>query len=492
MIEVSPDVPPHVPPDVPSDVQPDVQPVLLSGGSGTRLWPLSREAYPKQFLPLVGDDTMLQATWRRVAALCLRAPLVVANEEHRFLVAEQLRVIGAPTPRIVLEPVGRNTAPAIAAAALIARLDGGDPLLLVLPSDHVVRDDAAFRAAVIAAAPAADTGALVTFGIVPQAPETGFGYIQADAGEGVRKVLRFVEKPDAATAQRYLDDGGYYWNSGMFLFRASRYLEELGKYRPDILAAARAACAHLDRDGQLHDIEFLRLDREAFAASPSESIDYAVMENTDAAMVLPVDIGWNDVGSWSALWEVSEQDADGNAHHGDVIAVDTRNSYAYARRLVALVGVDDLIVVETDDAILVAAKDKVQQVKEVVARLKAEQRSQAALHREVNRPWGSYDSVDVGDGFQVKRIKVKPGATLSLQSHERRAEHWIVVRGTARVTRNNDVFELFANQSTYIPIGAKHRLENPGDDMLELIEVQSGDYLGEDDIVRYEDVYGRG
>ena len=492
MIEVSPDVPPHVPPHVRPDAPPDVLPVLLSGGSGTRLWPLSREAYPKQFLPLVGDDTMLQATWRRVAALSRRAPLVVANEEHRFLVAEQLRVIGAPTPRIVLEPVGRNTAPAIAAAALIARLDGGDPLLLVLPSDHVVRDDAAFRAAVIAAAPAADAGALVTFGIVPEAPETGFGYIQADVGEGVRKVLRFVEKPDAATAQAYLDDGGYYWNSGMFLFRASRYLEELERYRPDILAAARAACAHLDRDGQLHDIEFLRLDRDAFAASPSESIDYAVMENTDAAMVLPVDIGWNDVGSWSALWDVSEQDADGNAHHGDVIAVDTRNSYAYARRLVALVGVDDLIVVETDDAILVAAKDKVQQVKEVVARLKAEQRSQAALHREVSRPWGSYDSVDVGDGFQVKRIKVKPGATLSLQSHERRAEHWIVVRGTARVTRNNDVFELFANQSTYIPIGAKHRLENPGADMLELIEVQSGDYLGEDDIVRYEDVYGRG
>ena len=487
----------NVPPEVSPQVAPEVQPVLLSGGSGTRLWPLSREAYPKQFLPLVGDDTMLQATWRRVAALSRRAPLVVANEEHRFLVAEQLRVIGAPTPRIVLEPVGRNTAPAIAAAALIARLDGGDPLLLVLPSDHVVRDDAAFRAAVATAVPAAEAGALVTFGIVPQAPETGFGYIQIDAGqsdpgEGVRKVLRFVEKPDAATAQRYLDDGGYYWNSGMFLFRASRYLEELGKYRPDILAAARAACAHLDRDGQLHDIEFLRLDREAFAASPSESIDYAVMENTDAAMVLPVDIGWNDVGSWSALWEVSEQDADGNAHHGDVIAVDTRNSYAYARRLVALVGVDDLIVVETDDAILVAAKDKVQQVKDVVARLKAEQRSQAALHREVNRPWGSYDSVDVGDGFQVKRIKVKPGAALSLQSHERRAEHWIVVRGTARVTRNNDVFDLFANQSTYIPIGAKHRLENPGDDMLELIEVQSGDYLGEDDIVRYEDVYGRG
>ena len=469
----------------------EVQAVLLSGGSGTRLWPLSREAYPKQFLPLVGDDTMLQATWLRVAALSPHAPIVVANEDHRFLVAEQLRVIGAPTPRIVLEPVGRNTAPAIAAAALIARADpqheDGDPLLLVLPSDHVVRDAAAFRAAVIAAMPAAEAGALVTFGIVPQAPETGFGYIHAETGEGVRKVLRFVEKPDVATAQRYLDEGGYYWNSGMFLFRASRFLEELAKYRPDILAAARAACEHLDPDG-----EFLRLDREAFTASPSESIDYAVMEKTDAAMVLPVDIGWNDVGSWSALWDVSEQDADGNAHHGDVIAIDSRNSYAYAQRLVALVGVDDLIVVETDDAVLVAAKDKVQEVKQVVARLKAEQRSQAALHREVHRPWGSYDSVDVGAGFQVKRIKVKPGATLSLQSHARRAEHWIVVRGTARVTRNNDVFELFANQSTYIPIGAKHRLENPGTETLELIEVQSGDYLGEDDIVRYEDVYGRG
>jgi mannose-1-phosphate guanylyltransferase / mannose-6-phosphate isomerase len=478
------------------DKQFAVQTVLLSGGSGTRLWPLSREAYPKQFLPLVGDNTMLQATWLRVAALSSAAPLVVANEEHRFLVAEQLRVIGAPTPRIVLEPVGRNTAPAIAAAALIARADpqheDGDPLLLVLPSDHVVRDAAAFRAAVIAAAPAAEAGALVTFGIVPLAPETGFGYIQAEAGQtgsddGVRKVLRFVEKPDAATAQQYLDDGGYYWNSGMFLFRASRFIEELGKYRPDILAAARAACEHLDPDG-----EFLRLDREAFAASPSESIDYAVMEKTDAAMVLPVDIGWNDVGSWSALWEVSEQDDDGNAYHGDVIAIDSRNSYAYAQRMVALVGVDDLIVVETDDAVLVASKDKVQEVKQVVARLKAEKRTQAALHREVHRPWGSYDSVDVGASFQVKRIKVKPGGTLSLQSHERRAEHWIVVRGTARVTRNNDVFELFANQSTYIPIGAKHRLENPGSETLELIEVQSGDYLGEDDIVRYEDVYGRG
>jgi len=470
---------------------PKLQPVLLSGGSGTRLWPLSREAYPKQFLPLAGDDTMLQATWLRVAALAdaahaLNRPIVVAGEDHRFLVAEQLRQIGAPVPAILLEPIGRNTAPAIAAAALQAMAAGDDPLLLVLPSDHVVRDADAFRNAVRVAMPAAEAGALVTFGIVPNAPETGFGYIQAAAGDGVRKVLRFVEKPDAATAQSYLGAGGYFWNSGMFLLRASRYLEELQRFRPEIVDAVRAAFEGAARDG-----DFIRLDKQAFSSCPSDSIDYAVMEKTDAAMVLPVDIGWNDVGSWSALWDVSEQDGDGNAHHGDVIAIDSRNSYAYAQRLVALVGVDDLVVVETDDAVLVARKDKVQQVKDVVATLKSQQRTQAALHREVHRPWGSYDSVDAGDGFQVKRIKVKPGARLSLQSHTRRAEHWIVVRGIARVTRDNDVFELFANQSTYIPIGAKHRLENPGAEMLELIEVQSGDYLGEDDIVRYEDVYGR-
>jgi len=464
----------------------DLQPVLLSGGSGTRLWPLSREAYPKQFLPLVGEATMLQDTWARVAPLAARPPIVVANEEHRFLAAEQLRLVGVDHAAIVLEPAGRNTAPAIAAAALQALAGGGDPLLLVLPSDHVVRDAEGFRAAVRAAVPAAEAGALVTFGIVPSAPETGFGYIETAAGEGVRDVLRFVEKPDAATAQSYLDAGGYYWNSGMFLFRASRYLAELGRFRPDVLAAVRKAF-----DGATRDGDFIRLDRDAFAASPSDSIDYAVMEKTDAAKVLPVDIGWNDVGSWSALWEVSEQDGDGNARHGDVIAVDSRNSYAYARRLVALVGVDDLVVVETDDAVLVARKDKVQEVKAVVAQLKAGQRSHAVLHREVHRPWGSYDSIDQDAGFQVKRIKVKPGARLSLQSHRHRAEHWIVVRGTARVTRDNDVFELHANQSTYIPLGAKHRLENPGSEMLELIEVQSGGYLGEDDIVRYEDVYGR-
>jgi len=465
-----------------------LQPVLLSGGSGTRLWPLSREAYPKQFLPLAGDDTMLQATWLRVASIAGAAPIVVANEEHRFLVAEQLRQVGAPTPAIVLEPVGRNTAPAIAAAALQATSGGADPLLLVLPSDHVIAKADAFRDAVRTASAAAEQGALVTFGIVPTAPETGFGYIQAADVDiaGVRRVARFVEKPDAATAQSYLAAGGYYWNSGMFLFRASRYLEELARFRPDVLAATRQALEHAQRDG-----DFIRLDKDAFAACPADSIDYAVMERTDAAAVLPVDIGWSDLGSWSALWDVATRDADGNATLGDVIAVDSRNSYVHGRRLVALVGVDDLVVVDTDDAVLVARKDRVQDVKDVVARLKHEQRSQAALHREVHRPWGSYDSVDVGARFQVKRIKVKPGARLSLQSHTQRAEHWIVVSGTARVTRDNDVFELHANQSTYIPIGARHRLENPGTQMLELIEVQSGDYLGEDDIVRYDDVYGR-
>ena len=359
----------------------------------------------------------------------------------------------------------------------------------MLPSDHVVADAEGFRSAVRTALPAARGGALVTFGIVPDAPQTGFGYIQARPAHGggpLRQVLRFVEKPDEATARGYLDSGGYYWNSGMFLLRASRYLEELRRFRPDIVHAVEAALAGARRDG-----DFIRLQADAFAACPTDSIDYAVMEKTDAAMVLPVDIGWNDVGSWSALWDVSARDADGNARNGEVIAIDSRGSYAWAGKLVALVGVDDLVVVDTDDALLVAHKDRVQQVKDVVARLKRDARSQAVLHREVHRPWGSYDSVDVGDGFQVKRIKVKPGAKLSLQSHARRAEHWVVVRGTARVTRDNEVFELQANQSTYIPIGVRHRLENPGARMLELIEVQSGDYLGEDDIVRYEDAYGR-
>ncbi|HST44312.1 MAG TPA: mannose-1-phosphate guanylyltransferase/mannose-6-phosphate isomerase, partial [Luteimonas sp.] len=359
-------------------------------------------------------------------------------------------------------------------------------------ADHVIEPVEQFQKSIQTAfdVVAQQPNALVTFGIVPESAETGFGYIQAGAagmsGATVLPVLRFVEKPDTMTAQGYLDAGDYYWNSGMFLFRASRYLEELQRFRPDMLAAVRAAYDAAARDG-----DFVRLEREAFAACPSDSIDYAVMERTDRACVLPVDIGWNDVGSWSALWAVSPQDGDGNASHGEVIAVDSHDNYTYARTLVALVGVDGLVVVETEDAILVARKDRVQEVKAVVARLKADQRSHAVLHREVHRPWGSYDSIDAADGFQVKRIKVKPGARLSLQSHKHRAEHWIVVRGTARVTRDNDVFELHANQSTYIPLGAKHRLENPGEAMLELIEVQSGGYLGEDDIVRYEDVYGR-
>ena len=466
---------------------PSLVPVLLSGGSGTRLWPLSREAYPKQFLPLVGEESMLQETWRRVAGLAGAAPLAVANEEHRFMVAEQLRQAGAEPAAILLEPVGRNTAPAIAAAALQATAAGGDPLLLVLPSDHAVRDAAAFGRAVQAARPAAEAGRLVTFGIVPTGPETGYGYIRAAAGEGVRAVERFVEKPDAETARGYVASGEYFWNSGMFLFRASRYLEELGRHRPDILEACRRAFA-----GARRDADFVRLDREAFAACPADSIDYAVMEKTDAAAVLPVDVGWNDVGSWSALWEVAERDADGNAHHGDVVALGCRNTYAWTeRRLVALVGLEDAVVVDTDDAVLVAHRDRVQQVKDVVAGLKRDGRGEAVLHRKVYRPWGAYDSIDMGDRFQVKRITVKPGAALSLQMHHHRAEHWIVVRGTAKVTRGEEVLLLSENQSTYIPLGVKHRLENPGKVPLELIEVQSGSYLGEDDIVRFEDTYGR-
>ncbi len=462
-------------------------PVLLSGGSGTRLWPLSREAYPKQFLPLAGAQTMLQATWARVRDLGGAAPLVVANEEHRFMVAEQLREVDCAPAALILEPIGRNTAPAIAVAALQALTGGEDALLLVLPSDHVIRDEAGFRAAVRAALPAAEQGALVTFGIVPAAPETGYGYIKAVPGDGVRAVERFVEKPDRAAAERYLAAGGYYWNSGMFLFRAGRFLEELERLQPAMLAACREALAKAKRD-----IDFLRLDRDAFGACPADSIDYAVMEKTAHAAVLPVDLGWSDVGSWSALWEVAARDAAGNAHRGDVIALDCRDTYAWGeRRLIALIGLDDVVVVDTDDALLVARKDRVQQVKEIVRRIKAEKRSEATWHRKVYRPWGAYDSIDAAERFQVKRITVKPGATLSLQMHHHRAEHWIVVSGTARVTRGDEVFLLGENESTFIPLGTRHRLENPGKLPLELIEVQSGGYLGEDDIVRFEDKYGR-
>ena len=492
-----------------------IVPVLLSGGSGTRLWPLSRETHPKQFQPLVGEDSLLQATWRRIEGLAgIAAPLVVANEEHRFMVAEQLRQLGVAPAALLLEPVGRNTAPAIAVAALQAMAGGEDPLLLVLPSDHVIRDVPAFHAAVQAATAAAGQGALVTFGIVPAGPETGYGYIKASTasvggtsvpmpfaesigtevppagagvGGGVRRVERFVEKPDLATAQAYVVSGDYFWNSGMFLFRASRFLAELQRFAPAMVTAATAALA-----GAKRDADFLRLDRAAFEACPADSIDYAVMEKTDAAAVLPIDVGWSDVGSWSALWEIADQDPDGNAHHGDVIALGCRNTLAWGgRRLVSLLGLENVIVVDTDDALLVAARDQVQQVKDIVARLKADKRPEASVHRKVYRPWGSYDGVDSGERFQVKRIVVKPGAALSLQMHHHRAEHWIVVSGSARVTCDDRVFILGENQSTYIPLGSKHRLENPGKMPLELIEVQSGSYLGEDDIVRFDDVYGR-
>jgi len=463
-------------------------PVILSGGSGTRLWPLSRESHPKQFLPLLGEHSLLQMTWLRLRGLPgAEAPLVVANEEHRFLVAEQLRLVGARPSALILEPVGRNTAPAIAVAALKAMDAGEDPVLLVLPSDHVIADEAGFRQAVLAAVSAAETGCLVTFGIVPTSAETGYGYIKAAAGEGVRAVLRFVEKPDQATAEAYVASGEYFWNSGMFAFRASRYLEELGKTQPAMVEQARQSL-----EKATVDADFLRLDRDAFAACPAGSIDYAVMEKTDRAAILPIAVGWNDVGSWSALWSVVEQDGNGNAHRGDVIARDCRNTLAIGdKRLIALIGLTDVVVIDTDDAVLVAHKDRVQEVKEVVASLKKDKRSQATWHRKVYRPWGSYDGIDSGERFQVKRIIVKPGAALSLQKHHHRAEHWVVVKGTAQVTCDDKVFLLAENESTFIPLGSKHRLENPGKQALELIEVQSGSYLGEDDIVRFEDVYGR-
>ena len=460
-------------------------PVILSGGSGTRLWPLSREAFPKQFLPLLGSDSLLQATWKRFP---VGHPIVIANTEHRFMVAEQLRAAGCRPSAVLLEPVGRNTAPAIALAALEAMREGADPLLLVLPSDHVVRDAEAFRRAVEQAVPVAESGRLLTFGVVPATPETGYGYIKAVPGEGVRAVERFVEKPDRDTAQTYVNSGAYFWNSGMFLFRASRYLEELGRYCPGMLAACRDAYEAARRDD-----DFVRIDQVRFEACPSDSIDYAVMERTEASSVQTLDAGWSDVGSWAALWEVAEQDGDGNAHRGDVITRDCRNVLAWGGgRLIATLGLDDVVVVDTDDTVLVAHRDRVQEVKEIVADLKRAERPEASLHRKVYRPWGAYDSIDNGERHQVKRITVKPGASLSLQMHHHRAEHWIVVSGTAEVTCGDKVLLLSENQSTYIPLGVTHRLRNPGKLPLELIEVQSGSYLGEDDIVRFEDVYGRG
>ena len=471
-------------------------PVVLSGGAGTRLWPLSRELYPKQLLPLIGAHTMLQDTVLRLQGMQVAAPIVVCNDAHRFLVAEQLRIIATPAQVIVLEPVGRNTAPAIALAALaVAAAGDAEALLLVLPADHVIRDPKAFQAAVRIAVAAAREGHLVTFGVVAHAPETGYGYIRRGAplsGAAPEKrrawrIDRFVEKPERARAEEFLASGEYYWNSGMFVFSARRYLEELRRHAPEIATACERAFA-----AAKHDLDFTRVDPKIFAASRSESIDYAVMEKTADAVVVELDAGWSDVGSWSSLHEACEQDSDGNVIRGDVLAEQTHNSYLYAQsRLVAVVGLNDHVVIETKDAVLVAPREKVQDVKALVARIKSSGRTEHALHREVFRPWGSYDSLDNGERFQVKRLTVRPGGVLSLQLHHHRAEHWVVVSGTARITRGEEIFLLEENQSTYIPVGVRHRIENPGKIPLHIIEVQSGGYLGEDDIVRFEDQYGR-
>ncbi len=468
-------------------------PVILSGGAGTRLWPLSRELYPKQLLALTGERTMIQQTALRLEGLAAGAPVVVCNEAHRFLVAEQLRQLRLEPQAILLELVGRNTAPAIALAAhaalgAAAGPEAADPLLLVLPADHVIRDVPAFHRAVHAALGAARQGQLVTFGIVPTAPETGYGYIQRGPASGeVFRIARFVEKPDAARAQDFLRSGEHYWNSGMFLFGARRYLEELERLAPQIARACAAAFAAAKAD-----LDFTRIDKRLFEACPADSIDYAVMEKTSDAVVVPLAAGWSDVGSWDALHEASEPDAHGNVSRGDVICEDSQRCYLYSEsRLVAAVGLEDHVVVETKDAVLVAPRNRVQDVKKLVSRLKEGGRYEHSLHREVFRPWGSYDSIENGPRFQVKRLNVKPGAVLSLQLHHHRAEHWIVVSGTARITRGDEVFLLEENQSTYIPIGVRHRIENPGKIPLHIIEVQSGSYLGEDDIVRLEDHYGR-
>ena len=466
-----------------------ILPVIMAGGSGTRLWPLSRELHPKQFLPLAGTQSMLQDTVARLHGLPVAAPLVICNEAHRFLVAEQLRQLGALGHNVLLEPSGRNTAPAVALAALHAMRDGADPLLLVLAADHVIRDVPAFQAAVRTAVPLAEAGQLVTFGIVPTAPETGYGYIQqgAPVGDGGYAVAAFVEKPALAVAEQYLASGQYLWNSGLFLLRASRYLAELGQHRHDILAACRAAMAQPQTD-----LDFVRVDAGTFATCPAESIDYAVMEKTDAAVVVPMAAGWSDVGAFAALWEVLPKGADGNVVRGDVLTHDSQNNLLLAENaLVATVGLQDTVVVQTKDAVLVAPRHRVQDVKAIVAQLKASGRTEHQLHRQVYRPWGHYDSVDAGARYQVKRITVAPGAKLSLQLHHHRAEHWIVVSGTARVTLNGEQHLLTENESIYLPIGAVHALENPGKIALELIEVQVGSYLGEDDIVRLEDRYGR-
>ncbi len=466
-------------------------PVILSGGSGSRLWPLSREHYPKPLMPLVSEQTLLQDTAIRLDAVPEQGDAVyVCNEEHRFLVAEQVAQLGKTPSTIILEPEGRNTAPALTLAALYLLKRDPEAMMVVMPADHVMTEPQAFVDAVQQGRGDAAAGALVTFGIVADRAETGYGYIKRAAAvpdSAAFAVEQFVEKPDQQTAEQYLESGDYYWNSGIFLMRADRWLEEVERFHPEILEHCRAA---MDKGKQ--DSDFFRANKAEFLACPSDSIDYAVMENTDRAVVVPLSAGWSDVGAWPALWDVCPRDADGNVIRGDVITEDTHNSFLLAQhRCLATVGIDDVIVVETADAVLVASKDKAQQVKAIVNRLKAAQRDEYKVHRQVYRPWGSYEGIDAGGGFQVKRLSVKPGAQLSLQMHHHRAEHWVVVKGTARVTCGDQVFNLHENESTYIPMGEKHRLENPGNIPLEVIEIQSGSYLGEDDIVRFEDVYDR-
>lgn len=465
-------------------------PVILSGGSGTRLWPVSRSAMPKQFLPLVGSQTLFQQTVCRCEGLAdLQPPLVVTNDDHRFIVAEQLRDLGKKDSTVLLEPVARNTAPAIAAAAFAALERSTEAVLLVMPSDHIVRDPAAFRLAVQRTLSDARANRLVTFGIVPTSPETGYGYIER--GEHLDdpdtfSVQSFKEKPDLDKARAFVASGQFFWNAGIFLFSARSFLDELKAFEPTMHEAVASAYQQARRDP-----DFLRLAREDFARAPSISVDYAVMEKTRKAAVRPVECGWNDVGSWSSIWEVGDKDSQGNVLSSESIAIDTRNTLVQSKRIVATVGVEDLLVIDSDDALLVAHRSQAQKTKDVVDILKSRGNQSWQFHRKVARPWGSYDSIDASERFQVKRITVKPGASLSLQMHHHRAEHWIVVNGTARITKGDETFVLSENQSTYIPLGVTHRLENPGKIPLELIEVQSGSYLGEDDIVRFEDKYGR-
>ena len=464
-------------------------PVILAGGSGTRLWPLSRGLYPKQFLPLVEDCTMLQATVARVMEIPgIGSPVVICNDEHRFLVREQLAVIEVVPGAIILEPFGRNTAPAAAVAALQGLVGDDDPILLLLPADHLIRDEEAFRAAVRVGEPLAAAGGLVTFGIVPDQPETGYGYIlKGESLGGGFKVARFIEKPGLEVAREYVNSGDYLWNSGMFMFKASRLLAEMEAHASLILSACQEAFAH-----RQIDLDFTRLSEATFRDCPADSLDYAVMEKTAAAMVVPLVCGWSDLGSWGSLLAVTDRDESGNVIRGDVLVRDVNNSYLRAEsRLVTAIGINDLIVVETADAVLVADRSRSQEVKEIVEQLRRQKRSEAKSHRRVFRPWGSYAGLARDSRYQVKQIVVKPGGQLSLQMHHHRAEHWVVVRGTAKVTIGEEEKILSENQSTYIPVGAKHRLENPGVIDLELIEIQTGSYLGEDDIVRFEDVYGR-